>query len=40
VAYSFDSTVLTGTVTTVNAMGSCGPGQIVVMAPWTLVKVP
>lgn len=38
VAYSFDVRTLTGTAVTVNAMGSCGPGQIVVQAPWALVK--
>jgi len=40
VAYSFDSRSLTGIITTVNAMGSCGPGQIVSQAPWALVKTP
>jgi hypothetical protein len=40
VAYSFDSRTLTGIATTVNAMGSCGPGQIVSEAPWALVKKP
>ena len=38
VAYSFDVRTLTGTAVTVNVMGSCGPGQIVVQAPWALVK--
>ncbi len=38
VAYSFDVRTLTGTAVTVNAMGSCGPGQVVVQAPWALVK--
>jgi hypothetical protein len=40
VAYSFDVRTLTGIATTVNAMGSCGPGQIVSQAPWALVKKP
>jgi hypothetical protein len=40
VAYSFDVRTLTGIATTVNAMGSCGPGQIVGQAPWALVKKP
>jgi hypothetical protein len=40
VAYSFDARTLTGRATTVNAMGSCGPGQVVIQAPWALVKKP
>lgn len=40
VAYSFDVRTLTGIATTVNAAGSCGPGQIVGQAPWALVKKP
>jgi hypothetical protein len=40
VAYSFDSATLSGVTTTVNAVGSCGPGQIVSQAPWSLVKKP
>lgn len=40
VAYSFDVRTLTGISTVVNAMGSCGPGQIVIQAPWALVKKP
>jgi hypothetical protein len=40
VAYSFVARTLTGTAILASLMGACGPGQIVVSAPWALVKAP